>query len=140
MTRRHGVQIAWVSAAVLIAAGAWALWHFGPDTQRFFPKCVFYEATGYYCPGCGATRCAHHLLHGDVVTAFRFNPLLVLVLPYLAWGLWRQLRRAFGPVDSTPQKFARPWLIWAVFVLVTLYFILRNIPVTPFTYLAPPAS
>ncbi len=44
--------------------------------------CVFMNATGLPCPGCGMTRSWVHLAHGDVGAAFSFNhfgPLLMLV-------------------------------------------------------------
>jgi hypothetical protein len=40
--------------------------------------CVFRHATGGYCPGCGATRAARHLVHGQVGPAWRDHPWIVL--------------------------------------------------------------
>lgn len=41
--------------------------------------CLFRHATGGYCPGCGATRAARHLVHGQVGAAWRDHPWIVLV-------------------------------------------------------------
>jgi len=96
---------------------------FNPSEYGFFPKCLFFVATGFYCPGCGATRALHHLLNGRVIQAFGMNPLLFLSLPFLAAiGLYPQLARH----PSAP--------VIAGIALVS-YGILRN--VSGFSFLAP---
>lgn len=39
------------------------------------PACPWHVMTGWPCPGCGTTRAIVHLLHAEVPSAFRFNPL-----------------------------------------------------------------
>lgn len=56
-----------------------------------FP-CLFHWLTGLYCPGCGGTRAALHLLHGDIAGSLRYHPLVlylaVVILVQLAgWAL-----------------------------------------------------
>src|SRR5690554_8210264 len=46
-----------------------------------------YYFTGFYCPGCGSQRAIHLLLHGDIIGAFRFNPLMVLTIPIMVYGV-----------------------------------------------------
>jgi Protein of unknown function (DUF2752) len=38
-------------------------------------RCAFREHTGWPCPGCGLTRVAVRVAHGDVAGAFDANPL-----------------------------------------------------------------
>ena len=45
---------------------------------RFLPPCVFNEATGLYCPGCGSTRSVRFLIRGDIGNSFIYNP----IVPY----------------------------------------------------------
>lgn len=61
-------------------------YHFDPS-EHFFPKCPSWWLTGYKCPGCGAQRAIHHLLHGQWTEAFRNNALLVVAWPYVLFGL-----------------------------------------------------
>jgi hypothetical protein len=46
--------------------------------------CSFATLTHQPCPGCGTTRAALALFHGDFATAFRFNPLGPFVIAALA--------------------------------------------------------
>jgi hypothetical protein len=47
--------------------------------------CVFYAVTGLQCPGCGSTRSVLALLRFDFKSAFIYNPLFVLLIPWLAF-------------------------------------------------------
>lgn len=41
--------------------------------------CLFYKITGFYCPGCGLTRCVKALLKLEFYQAFRYNPLIIVL-------------------------------------------------------------
>lgn len=88
--------------------------------------CVFRELTGFYCPGCGITRVVLSLFKLDVVQAFRYNPLLFVLLPlYLIYF-----------VTTKKQMTMMSKATMAVMLIITLAFgLLRNIPM--FDYLAP---
>ena len=102
------------------------------------PPCVFYEATGLYCAGCGTGRSLLALLHGRLYAAFRYQPLLILSLPvilYLCAKLY--ISFVFGR-DLLPFPALRARAIgWTVLGVVIGYWILRNLPFFPFYYLAP---
>lgn len=49
--------------------------------------CPFALLTGMACPGCGMTRAGAALVRGDLVAAWEFHPLIVLVATWLA-GAW----------------------------------------------------
>jgi hypothetical protein len=97
--------------------------------DSLLPSCPFHVLTGLYCPGCGTTRALHALLHGDPWLAWRMNALAMLALPCLPVLLWRSLRPWASAGWLTD---ARVWL-----VLVLAFSVLRNIPLAPFTALAP---
>ena len=104
------------------------------------PPCLFYTATGLYCFGCGAGRCLLALLHFDLYAAFRFHPLLLLSLPFIAYYLLKVYLAFVFERDLLPFPPIRHRAFGiAVLVTVVAFGILRNIPVFPFTLLAPTA-
>jgi hypothetical protein len=120
------VRVALVAAAFVGGAALlFAVWAFDPATAGFFPPCLFHALTGLQCPGCGLTRGLHALLHGDVVTAWRFNPLLFIVLPpVVALGVWEALR--FAGARLSPAPLGNRTVLCVV--VVTLGFgVLRNL-------------
>lgn len=98
--------------------------------------CVFHSSSGFHCPGCGFQRAVHRLSKGDLLGAFRLNPLLVVLLPALVYYglplLWNLVRH------NRYQEIPMPtWLTSSLAVLIVLFFIARNLPWFPFTLLAP---
>ena len=126
-----------LTALGLGGLGLWALREFYPTHRELFPKCVFYELTGLYCPGCGSTRVLRSLLCGDLSGAWRYNPLLTLALPFFLWWIYREIL-------WSEYRIPRPaWLMSVRFaliaaVVIAVYFVGRNLPWPPFCYLAPP--
>lgn len=100
------------------------------------PPCPLHALTGLNCPGCGATRAGHELLHGHFLAAVHLNAPLVLALPILlAVGLWPVLTGdTRDPVKTLAAHHQWGWLI---LLLVLTFGIVRNIPSYPFTLLAP---
>ena len=97
------------------------------------PGCVLHDLTGLYCPGCGGTRAMHALMHGHVRQAVAFNPMIFVAVPLGAATL---LRAAWIP-DRSPKNVLSPAWIWLIFAALVAFWIARNIPVYPFTLLAP---
>lgn len=114
-----------------LAAGSMYLYMFEPGKSGFFPICPFRALTGFTCPGCGSTRGLHRLLHGDVVAAFQFNPLLVLSLPLLLYALVRYTNAAMRGLPLKGNQL-KPGYIWTLFVVVLSFWIFRNTPFYPF--------
>ena len=102
------------------------------------PPCLFYEITGLYCAGCGTGRALLAILRGELYAAFRFQPLLFILSPLLAYYCIKQyVAFVFGrdvlPFPTIKNRFFGIFLL----VLILAYWILRNIPVFPFNLLAP---
>lgn len=55
------------------------------------PLCGFKALFGLPCPGCGMTRALSALLGGDIVSAFRFHPLVFVLLPTVAMLAFAQV-------------------------------------------------
>ena len=130
---RHAIF--WTGAA-FCAAGAAVVYHWNPEGAGFFPTCPLRTYTGYYCPGCGATRALHHLLHGHIGTAFGYNPLFVLSVPFLAYWMISELFLLLGG-PALPRIPAPDKLMWLALVIVVTFGVARNIPYYPLTLLAP---
>ena len=114
-------------AAIVVAAAAVAIvYAFDPASAGFFPACPFHLLTGLQCPGCGATRALHHLLHGDVAGAFRLNALLMLASPMLSCGVYIELRAHLGGTQR-PAVIYRPWFAWTVAAVIAAWSVIRNV-------------
>ena len=109
------------SAIVLVVAGGWVLYTFPPVTTAFYPQCVFKQMTGLDCPGCGTTRALHALLHGRVEDAWRLNPMLFALMIVGGFAMPSVLR------GETPRFLYARWFGWGSFVVVTGWWILRNV-------------
>jgi Protein of unknown function (DUF2752) len=124
--------------AVVIVAGIAAvllLLQFDPNQVGGpLPPCPFNWLTGLYCPGCGATRALHALIHGDVAKAFSMNPVFVFAMPVLALLMAQSLTQLPPSLAAIAKFFgdARPWA-W----LLISFTVLRNLPWYPFYLLAP---
>jgi hypothetical protein len=121
--------------ALLSAVAGLVLFCFDPRQYHFYPVCFFHKTTGLLCPGCGALRAMHQLLHGHLVSAFRFNPVLVVSLPIAAWlGAWYVWQKA----RNEPAALGlRPLWLWLILAAVLVVSVLRNLPGAPFALLRP---
>lgn len=127
---RHVILLRWFGVILAGAVVLVVLYLFSPTQYPLYPRCMFNVITGLDCPGCGALRATHRLLHGDVAGAFRFNPLLLILLPFIGLNcvaqLVRQLtgRRLFG-------VFRHPFWIWLLLGAVVVFWVARNLPFGP---------
>ena len=121
---------------MLGALGVAVLYVLDPRVPGNYPVCPFLSLTGCYCPGCGTLRALHRLLYGDITGALGYNPLTVLALPFVGYSLLTGALRAFQWPAPRPS-FVHPRWIWALLAGVVLFWVLRNVPVTPFSMLAP---
>lgn len=121
--------------AGLVAAGAGAailLQQVFDPFRQDIPLCITYRLTGVYCPGCGATRCVHALLDGDLTLALHNNALLLAALPVAAfWFVLWTVRR----IQGRPLVMPGPRLVIAAAMIAVVFSILRNLPA--FSFLAP---
>jgi uncharacterized protein DUF2752 len=133
--RSNGLFLAMLAA---MAAGTVLLRFFDPATSGLFPPCPVHYLTGWYCPGCGSLRAIHQLLHGELRAAWALNPLTVLLLPFLTYGLASAVLLEVSG-KQLPQPFIRAGWIRALCAAILLFGIARNLPVHPFDLLAPGA-
>ena len=100
-----------------------------PRLPGHYPSCPFHALTGLHCPGCGSLRALADLVHGDLLAALGHNALLVCFLPVVVVAFHRAL------TGRTAAR--RPWVAPAIGLALVLWTVLRNLPVAPFSALAP---
>lgn len=122
---------------LLLGIGLAILYFFvNPSDVNFFPKCPLYITTGIYCPGCGSQRATHQLLQFNLLGVLQQNVLYfigILVLGY--HGVITLLNLYFK--KHIYNYIYHPKTSIIIFVIIIIYWILRNIPYYPFTILAP---
>jgi hypothetical protein len=116
----------WAAVAGVVGTGLLVLFFVDPATTSVYPTCMFHSLTGLDCPFCGTTRALHQLLHGNLALAVRLNPLAIVSLPLAAYLLARG-----------EQGRVKPSWIWAALCVMAAFGVLRNVPVYPFTLVAP---
>ena len=120
----------------VIADAVMALWVFDPVTSGVFPPCPLRALTVWYCPGCGSLMAFHQLLHGHWGNALAMNPLAVLSLPFLTYGMASYaafvIRGRYLPRMFLPGTWIR-----SLGVAIVVFGIVRNLPGYPFALLAP---
>jgi hypothetical protein len=119
-------------AFIFGTAGILIFFAFDPTKVAIFPPCLFHNLTGLDCPGCGAQRALHQLLHGNLLGAVRLNAMFVVSLPLAAWfGTRWILRSSRGQAASLNAKWMSLYLLaWLVFG------VLRNLRFPPFQWFA----
>ncbi len=96
--------------------------------------CLVLMLTGLYCPACGVTRMATALLAGDLAGAFRYHPLLMLLIPIgLCYGAYRAV--IYIKCGDVPAKRWEKVFVASAVALILLFGVLRNLPM--FSFLAP---
>jgi len=128
----------WLLAAIFGTAFAVMLRFYDPATSGVFPPCPVHYLTGWYCPGCGSLRALHQFLQGNVRAAWSMNPLTLIFLPFLSYGL---ASRALAEIrgQGLPRVFLPAVWIRALCAAIILFGIVRNLPLHPFDLLAPGA-
>lgn len=99
---------------------------------NIYLRCPIHEIFHVYCPGCGLTRMLLSILKLDFYQAFRYNPLLFIMLPFSLLLLFENIYSESKNKKSMYKKI--PNCIWyTIIVLLLIYGVLRNI----YPFLAP---
>lgn len=103
---------------------------------NFSVPCIFHKITGLYCPGCGITRMLFSIIRLDFYQAFRYNPLVFIML--LLYILYKFLSSVVELCFKRKIKIPKH-IYYIILIIVILFGIVRNLPVPVFEYLKPTA-
>jgi len=132
-----GETIAFLLIPIIGIISLLFLYFHNPIESKVFPKCIFLEYAGVYCPGCGVTRSTYYLVHGDILKAFRFNQLYILFLPLMVYLYILNLGLKINGKELMKIPRFNSFFYILIGVLSLVFCILRNIHYYPFTLLAP---
>lgn len=90
-------------------------------------ECPFRKLFNIYCPGCGATRMFKSLLKLDIYQAFRYNPLMFILLVILL-PIYIIIDIIYYTKNKKLIKVTKTQII-LLFSIIVVYFILRNLKV-----------
>lgn len=133
----------WIFPAGLIVWSILVYW--SPTTESaaksILPACPVRVYSGLFCPGCGATRSLHHLLHGDFAASLRFHPLLIAALIYVLVGwLSAHFKERFTLATALNDTFYRNRIIYGILAVLLIFTVARNLPFEYCEWLRPPAN
>lgn len=97
------------------------------DYFQVFLFCPIKKMTGLYCPGCGITRMSLSILKGEFYQAFRYNPLIFVLLPFFFFYF---VDSVLSTLRQKKSFFSRlePYLWYFLIVLFLGYGVMRNFP------------
>lgn len=110
-----GLFILMATAVVVV------LWLYDPVNGAFpYPKCIFKQATGLDCPGCGSARAFHALFHGKFADAWSVNPAVFIAVPLAVAAIIAEIRpngRLRRVLLSTPAigSLLAAIILWTIF-------------------------
>ncbi|NWJ46110.1 MAG: DUF2752 domain-containing protein [Chloroflexi bacterium] len=135
LVKKEKLKLATVAGVASVALPV--LYFADPASAHFYPRCPFHLLTGLYCPACGSTRAAYHLLHGNFKSAIKLNALFVLGAPVLVLPAYRYLQQSLEKGRLEPDfKLDSRWQK-AIIAIAFGFAFLRNLPFAPFTRLSP---
>ncbi len=127
MKRKYRILVGGI-LIVFILTGIYLYAHFDPSGYAFFPKCPVYTITGYQCPGCGSQRAFYNLFQGNYMTAFRYNPLMFILIPYIIFGIYVEYIANLSSkrILRLRSIFYGKWAVLILAVVIIAYTMIRN--------------
>lgn len=97
--------------------------------------CLFLKITHFYCPGCGITRAIRSLLSLNFYQAFRYNNLIIILIPVFLIYYFEAICNKFKIKNLNISKYMKNKFWLSILIIIIFYGIIRNIPL--FNYLLP---
>lgn len=128
-----------LSAAILsimLAESRFLYYHSPKDTKWLI--CIILRSDWLLLSGVWSrSRVLLHFASGQIYQAFRYNPLLVLLLPWIgAYLALCACQWLFTGRESISRRIPM-WILWTILAVILIYGVLRNVNVYPFVLLSP---
>lgn len=94
--------------------------------EEYALSCPFKKMTGLDCPGCGSQRAFHELMHFRIKSAFQYNQLLVLSIPYFLVLLFFSIFDLKSTFPKIYNFFFGNKTILFLLIVLLLFFVWRN--------------
>ena len=88
--------------------------------------CPIYTIFHVYCPGCGVTRMLGALLKGNFYQAFRYNPLVFMLLPFIIFYIVDLIHSKITKKELYTNRVNNK-VYYVLIVILLIYGLLRNI-------------
>ena len=109
-----------------LGAGVWVLYHFVLQNRIPRMPCFFDQVFGIYCPGCGGTRALTALLHGRLLLAVWYHPLIPYAAAICGGFMVTQGLERLGVRHVKGWRYHN-WYLGAGVGLIVLNFIGKNV-------------
>lgn len=98
------------------------------DLINLIPECFIRKNFGILCPSCGGTRMVFSIMNFKFIEAFKYNPVLFLILLYLGVINFIYIINSFRKKEILTFIYPKKPIFWVIFVFFLLIFtIIRNI-------------
>ena len=92
---------------------------------NLYLKCPIKLVTNLYCPGCGVTRMLYSIIILDFYQAFRYNPLLFIIFPFIMFllidNMYSKLKHKKPLYKNIPE------VVWYILIVIFIvYGVIRN--------------
>ena len=98
-------------------------------------KCPWRRDFNIYCAGCGGTRTLRSLMKLDFYQAFRYNNLIIILIPVFLIYYFEAICNKFKIKNLNISKYMKNKFWLSILIIIIFYGIIRNIPL--FNYLLP---
>ncbi len=97
------------------------------DIREIMNPCIFYTATGYYCPGCGGTRSVIALLNGRFfVSAVDFPMVMYCAVVYAWFMISHTIDKLSCHRIPIGMKYSHGW-IYGSLVVMAIHCAVKNV-------------
>ena len=93
--------------------------------------CLFWQATGIYCPACGMTRAFHSVMSFNLIEAFQYNilsiPLFLFIIITIIILLYEIIFNKWNYIPFILKKISNKHVIIMILFSMLLSMIINNL-------------